>query len=186
MDFVDWREQTAKPTLETEQEKQAAAQRGRRMGDYVEEMIREAQARGDFDNLVGIGKPLPVDMYQAAGDNGLAYSLLKNNGYAPPEVELLKHIDTMLERAQAKAQQVVLRIQRQRANRFSVLTRGKPTFTVTIDTAAREYDEALRRINKEILTLNISTPTPMHRPTLKVDELVQAFRAACAIPHADS
>jgi hypothetical protein len=53
----------------------------------VEERIQEATRRGDFDNLPGAGQPLTLD------DDGLvppevriAYRILKNAGFVPPEV----------------------------------------------------------------------------------------------------
>ena len=53
----------------------------------VEERIQEAIRRGDLDNLPGAGQPLALD------DDGLvppevriAYRILKNAGFVPPEV----------------------------------------------------------------------------------------------------
>ena len=62
----------------------------------VEEKIREAMANGEFDNLPGKGKPIDMDAYFAAPeDMRVAYSLLKNSGFIPEEIDLLKEIDSL-------------------------------------------------------------------------------------------
>ncbi len=59
----------------------------------VEEKIQEAMARGDFDDLPGAGRPLDLDGYFAAPEDlRMAWSVLRNAGYRPAEVELLNEI----------------------------------------------------------------------------------------------
>ncbi len=59
----------------------------------VEAMIKEAQERGDFDNLPGRGKPIDLTSYfEMPEDVRVAQSLLKNAGMRSPEVQLLKEI----------------------------------------------------------------------------------------------
>jgi hypothetical protein len=56
-------------------------------------MIRDAMARGEFDNLPGHGKPLNLDSYfSAPEDLRMAWSVLRNAGYLPEEVQLMKDI----------------------------------------------------------------------------------------------
>ena len=55
--------------------------------DLVERKIREAQERGDFDDLPGRGRPLQLDGNPYARDWELAYKLLRDHGFAPPWVE---------------------------------------------------------------------------------------------------
>lgn len=59
----------------------------------AEERIKEAMERGEFDNLPNKGKPLQLD-YDALipEDLRMAYRILKNTGYIPPELELKKEI----------------------------------------------------------------------------------------------
>ncbi|WP_135555619.1 DnaJ family domain-containing protein [Paenibacillus cymbidii] len=62
----------------------------------VEERIREATARGEFDNLPGKGKPLPPD--DCAGvpeDLRLSFKIMKNSGMLPEEMQLNKEIVTL-------------------------------------------------------------------------------------------
>jgi hypothetical protein len=59
----------------------------------VETLIKEAQERGEFDNLPGKGKPIDLTAYfETPADIRVAQSVLKNAGMQSPEVELLKEI----------------------------------------------------------------------------------------------
>lgn len=61
--------------------------------DAVEEKIREAIARGDFDNLPGKGKPLDLTEWENTPEQfRMAYSVLKSSGYSPPEVQMKNEI----------------------------------------------------------------------------------------------
>lgn len=180
MDFVDWRKRTDKPSLEADKQQQAAKYRGRRNSDHVEEMIREAQARGDFDNLKGAGKPFALEQLQPSNEYTMANSLLKKNDCLPPEVVLQKQIDRDIEQANIKIQRVIDWRQRLISRRIAPFEREKKAFNASVEKAAAEYDEALRKINSKILTLTLSAPSSMHRPLLKVTELVQSFREACS------
>jgi len=59
----------------------------------VEERIRKAQRKGDFENLPGAGKPLRLtDDSHIPPDLRLAFKILKNADCLPPEIELKKEI----------------------------------------------------------------------------------------------
>ena len=59
----------------------------------VEERILDAQRKGEFDNLQGAGKPLDLeDSGSVPEDLRIAYKILKNADYIPPELELKKEI----------------------------------------------------------------------------------------------
>jgi hypothetical protein len=61
--------------------------------ETVEALIKEAQARGDFDNLTSKGKPIDLtDYFNTPEDLRVTQSLLKNAGMVPLEVELLREI----------------------------------------------------------------------------------------------
>lgn len=69
----------------------------------VEQKIREAQARGEFDALEGAGRPVDLDAYFSTPEELRAgFAVLKNSGVVPEEVQLLKEMDELqrgLERA---------------------------------------------------------------------------------------
>jgi len=65
----------------------------------VEAIIKEAQERGDFDNLKGKGQPIDLTTYfETPEEMRMAYSVLQNAGVVPPEVELLQEIAALKER----------------------------------------------------------------------------------------
>jgi hypothetical protein len=57
----------------------------------VDKQIREAEERGDFDNLPGRGKPLPLEDWDQ--DWGLAYHVLKQAGETLPWIALGQDIE---------------------------------------------------------------------------------------------
>lgn len=76
----------------------------------AERRIREAQARGDFDDLPGAGAPLELDDDALVPEElRAAYRVLKNAGFLPPELvvhreirdieELLQQVEGEFERA---------------------------------------------------------------------------------------
>ena len=59
----------------------------------IEERILKAQKSGEFDNLVGSGKPLNLKAdFHISEDLRLAHKILKNADCLPPEIELKKEI----------------------------------------------------------------------------------------------
>jgi hypothetical protein len=62
----------------------------------VDEKIKEAIARGEFDNLPGKGKPLDLDAYFATPEHlRMGYSILKSADVIPEEMELLRQIEDL-------------------------------------------------------------------------------------------
>ena len=59
----------------------------------VEERILKAQKKGEFDNLSGYGQPLNfANDCCVAEELRLAYKILKNADFVPPEIEMKKEI----------------------------------------------------------------------------------------------
>ena len=70
----------------------------------IEEKIRQAIARGEFDDLEGKGKPLNLDAYfNTPEDLRMAFAMLKSNDFVPEEVELLKAISSLKDRIKIEA-----------------------------------------------------------------------------------
>lgn len=58
------------------------------LDQWAERHIAEAQAKGEFDNLVGSGEPLILDDdSHVPPELRAGYRLLKNAGCLPPELE---------------------------------------------------------------------------------------------------
>jgi hypothetical protein len=68
------------------------------MSNPVDRIIEEWMAQTPSENLPGKGKPLDLEEYfRWPEDYRLAYSLLKNAGYVPEEVERLREIGRLQE-----------------------------------------------------------------------------------------
>ncbi len=66
--------------------------------ETIESLIKEAQARGEFDNLPGKGKPVNLTEYfNTPEDIRVAQAMLKNAGMVPVEIELLQEIAALKE-----------------------------------------------------------------------------------------
>ena len=181
MDFIDWRKPPEENHIDSQTPENVGRRRGKRYQDYVEELIQEAQERGDFSNLPGAGKPLQFDDDTYAGDKALGYHLLKSNGFAPTEVELANEIRKERERTEAKLQRIVHQGRTLRSRRVPPFASEKRTFNSRVEKAAGEYDTTLRELNRKILTLNLMAPAAMHQPLLEVEPLVQQFRRSCPL-----
>jgi len=183
MDFKDWRQRPKQPDNNTTDQEYPSTNKfaGRRYRDYIEEQISEAQARGEFDNLRGMGKPLNLDSDLYAGDKALGYSLLKSNGFVPKEIELAKEIRMEFERIEAKLAKLRHQGASLRARRVPPFASEKRVFNAAVKKAAAEYEGTLRELNRKILTLNLMTPAAMHQPIFEVEKLVQSFRESCPL-----
>jgi len=180
MDFKDWRK--SPDNMEEEQEAPKIRRyRGKQFFDYIDEQIRDAQERGEFDNLPGSGKPLNLDDALFAGDKALAYSLLKQNGYAPPEIELAKEIRSQFEKAQAKLEKLRRQRNSLRTRRVPPFESEKRAFNHAVEKTTAEYDQLLRELNRKIFKLNLSAPSSMHMSMFEVEKLVQEFRTSCPL-----
>ncbi len=178
MDFKDWRKPQDKIVDEQEAPK-IRRYSGKQYFDYIDEQIREAQARGEFDNLPGLGKPLNLDETLFTGDKAMAYSLLKQHGYAPPEIELAKEIHSDFEKAQAKLDKLRRQRDSLRTRRVPPFESEKRAFNHVVKKATTDYEQLLRELNRKIINLNLSTPSSMHMAIFEVEKLVQKFRTSC-------
>ena len=116
----------------------------------VEERIRRAQQKGQFENLEGTGNPLQFeDDNQVADELRLAYKILKNADYLPPEIELKKEIE-----------------------------RTEDLLSGMEDTAEKYH--ALKKLNFLIMKLNslANVPIEFEMPQKYSDKLVERLEAS--------
>jgi len=72
------------------------------MADLAERRIARAAEEGAFDDLPGRGKPLSLDDdSQVPGELRMAYKVLKNAGYVPPEIADRKELENILDLLEA-------------------------------------------------------------------------------------
>jgi hypothetical protein len=64
------------------------------LATIAERKILEAMARGEFDDLPGRGQPLALEeeFPDIPAELRMAYKILKNAGFVPPEVELRREV----------------------------------------------------------------------------------------------
>ena len=81
----------------------------------IDRQIREAQERGDFDDLPGRGKPLHIESWD--DDWALAYHVLKQAGETLPWIALGKEIEVAQDRLRAMLRDAhkILYAERERA-----------------------------------------------------------------------
>ncbi|WP_370323947.1 DUF1992 domain-containing protein [Euzebya sp.] len=67
---------------------------GARWESWIDRTLREAQARGEFDDLPGAGKPI-ADLGRQRDDDWWARRKLEDEGltYVPPAVQLRKDVE---------------------------------------------------------------------------------------------
>lgn len=67
----------------------------------AENRITEAFEQGEFENLPGRGQPLDLTAYfNTPGEDRMAFSILKNAGVVPSEVDLMREIEELERRVQ--------------------------------------------------------------------------------------
>ena len=97
----------------------------------VEALIKEAQKRGEFDNLPGKGKPIDLTAYfETPEEVRLAQSVLKNAGMVSPEVQLLQEIAALRQvqeavTDEAKKQEIRKRIEQKQMEFNLMMERQK-------------------------------------------------------------
>jgi DnaJ homolog subfamily C member 28 len=141
---------------------------GQSWSDFVEQQIRDAMERGEFDNLKGKGKPQNFTTYHGDPATEMAHKILDDAGFVPDWLELEREI----EREQKHAEEAVLRTWRWRE-----ATRGDaiedPKWIEHEWRKARSlFEERLKAINSKILTYNLQLPQPLahkQRARLKVE-----------------
>ena len=90
----------------------------------IEQRIREAMERGEFDNLAGSGKPLDLEAYfNTPEDLRMAFSILKSNDFVPEEVEIMREIAELKEKIGSDLTPTDLEQLRNRLNERSLALR---------------------------------------------------------------
>lgn len=112
----------------------------------IEQRIREATARGEFDDLPGTGRPLDLDDDMLVPEDlRVAHRILKNSGYVPPEAQQLAEVNQLIAtagRAELSGAQGEAAGRRLRALLVQMELAGRPLAAAR---AWHEYQEALAR-----------------------------------------
>lgn len=149
---------------------------GQTWESFVDEQIRAAQERGEFEHLPGTGRPLQLDVNPLAGARALGFSLLKGQGVAPQEVELGREIDN--ERNHAENLVVALRRRRDnlRSRRVGPFASERRAYNVYRAKLLHNVEQLLRESNSKALSLSIIAPSLLHRSQVDVEGRIAALR----------
>lgn len=163
-----------------EEEIKIKAQQNRKLASYmssiqdlVEEQIRKAQERGDFNNLAGAGKPLNLEENPfEPPELRMAFKILKDNDFAPFWIELGKEIDADMERLIKEVDYF-----KRYTELFLVDPQGSSAMQRYNDRKSYFYIERrrdLEKIAKKIIDYNLHCPTYRQgRATLSVETEVE-------------
>jgi DnaJ homolog subfamily C member 28 len=127
----------------------------------IEDHIRKAIETGQFADLPGKGKPLPIDEDPFTDPEWrLTHHLLKSNGFTLPWIEKRQTILDGLETARS-------RLAGSARWRQAALSAGQPAWQVEAEwkRAQEAFRQQVQILNKQILTYNLEAPSPAFQLT---------------------
>lgn len=154
---------------------------------WIDQKIREAQERGDFDDLPGKGKRLDLAPNPYARDQELAFKVLKDAGYAPEWIELDKAIRGKADRARAALlrhwewRETRLHELAAQAARDSWSEAERARILERWQQAVSAFRLEIDAINKEIAELNLKVPSSRFQRS-KLEALREVERITEAPP----
>lgn len=126
---------------------------------FLDDMIRAAMRRGEFDDLPGTGKPLDLDDDRHTPEHlRLAHKILKDNDLAPDWILEAREVDA------ARAGWIDSLRKAWHAGRWPILR--------------ETLEDSARQINRRILSFNLKAPRGVpHRAMIDVRYEVDRLRA---------
>jgi hypothetical protein len=127
----------------------------------IDEIIRDAMRRGEFDSLPGAGKPLALeDDTHVPAEMRLAHRILRDNNLAPDWIMIGKEIEADQEAALAA---VRLAARLHRGARLDAMRSEQPHLLLeAAESAWQEAQAAFRaafvKLNQKILRYNLKLP----------------------------
>jgi DnaJ family protein C protein 28 len=154
---------------------------GRDWASAVDKAIRDAQERGDFDNLSGMGKPIRWDDDHVPAEWRMANRILKNAGYAPSWIEEDKWIRQERKALRSLLQDFVAWYKRELATAAEqsgvdcVKLRG--TLAEARDRRIAVYRQRATKLNQQIDDFNLAVPVSrLQWQRVPIDNELERFR----------
>ena len=117
------------------------------MASQAERRIQEAQKEGAFDHLPGEGRPLNLEDDSAVpAELRMAYKVLKNAGYLPPELEDRREINTILDLLENCDEGAEKLRQMQKLEVILMRMKNRRARSVAITENDTYYDKVVRRV----------------------------------------
>jgi hypothetical protein len=144
--------------------------------DIIDEIIRDAQRKGEFSNLPGQGKPLKLDDdAQTPPHLRMAYKILKENDLTPAWIEQGRTLDHQRETLLETLRSAI----REYRGALNDAARGSQPEQQRqrVEKAWKRRQETLRdeaaKYNREVLSYNLKVPKGVtHKAILNVDQEV--------------
>jgi DnaJ homolog subfamily C member 28 len=158
----------------SDQSKQAPSERKSlsvdRLESAIDQQIREAMERGEFDHLPGHGKPLDLARDpNVPPDWELAFNLLKNAGFAPDWIEVRKELRDARDKLFAPLERFLANppaSQSERARQQAILI--------------GQFRPQAAELNRIVDTYNLKAPTPqVHLRRVRIEHEVESFNLKC-------
>ena len=139
---------------------------------WVDQQIREAQERGEFEDLPGMGQPLDLTPNPFAKGQEIAFKVLQDAGFAPDWIELDKAVRDKLEKARAALGRSWMWREARLAELADQADKGALAEQQRVQAgwqqAVASFIEEVESINKDIAGLNLKVPSPQFQRS-KVD-----------------
>jgi DnaJ family protein C protein 28 len=133
----------------------------------VDEQIRLAIEKGEFDNLPGKGKPLNLEENPFEDPEWrTANRFLRNSGFTLPWINMRREIDKEIMTARVSLQRTW--VWQQRMEQEDHLTHA---YTIEWEDALHKFKVRIESLNKKILVYNLEVPsTLLQIPQLNAEE----------------
>jgi DnaJ family protein C protein 28 len=141
---------------------------GQSWSDFVEQQIRDAMDRGEFDNLPGKGRPQNLSPYSGDPSLEMANKIVRDAGFVPAWLELEQEID----REQREADEAVVRSWRWRETVRGDAIEDPRWVDEQWSKARALFEKRVAALNSKILNFNLQLPPPLlhrQRPRLRLD-----------------
>ncbi|UZP66550.1 DUF1992 domain-containing protein [Desulfovibrio mangrovi] len=113
----------------------------------AEQRIAEATEKGAFEQLPGAGRPLELeDDSMVPPDLRMAYKVLKNAGYLPPEAQDMKDATTIIEMLQGNVDEQTRYRQMQKLQAIFFRMKERGQGAMVVDMENEYYDKVVSRI----------------------------------------
>lgn len=165
------------PSTQHEKEKKEEQEQERprsiaEIGLLAEERIREAKAKGYFDNLAGRGKPIPVDIHESNPfvdrTEYFLNRIVQRQGAAPPWIMMQQQVDTEITQ---------LRTSLERSLALCLMDGDIQSTTRVLRDWKQQhgdyFDKLLEKVNQQVRSYNVMCPASVRKNRIDLDEELQ-------------